>query len=167
MVTIDIFLILAKLKYIKIFFKSPAEYLRPYYHKDHLHSKASGIKGNVLNIFKLLSVHLKHKCVCLQKSKSPWQQKLKSAVLEGFVDTTLIKARRVTLECQVKRHYGHNCQWSTWLCLWASIRGQGDDAPCTGRSAVPLSSAWLWTKISFFPVFPAWACHVVDPWELC
>lgn len=78
-------------------------------------------------------MHLKHKCVCLQKSKSPWQQKLKSAVLEGFVDMTLIKVRLVTLECWLKRHYRHSSQWSTWLCLWASIRGQGDDALCTGE----------------------------------
>lgn len=67
MMSINIFLILTKLKYIKIYFKSPPEYLRLYCHKDYLHSRACGIERNVLNISKVLPVLLKLKCVCPRK----------------------------------------------------------------------------------------------------
>lgn len=44
------------------------------------------------------------KCVCPQKSKSPWQCKLKSAILEVFVDLTLIKVMFLVPEHPVERH---------------------------------------------------------------
>lgn len=94
MITVNIFLMLTKVKYIKIYFKSPAEYLRPYCHKEHLHNRVSGRERIVLNIIKVFLVRLKHKCVCPQKStKSPGQNKLKPAILSIFIDSILIKTR--------------------------------------------------------------------------
>lgn len=94
MVAINTFLILTKQKYIKIYFKNPAEYWRFCCHKGYLQSRVCGTERNVLNIVKVLLVHLKLKCVCPQKAtKCPWQHKLKSAVLEIFVNMTLIKAK--------------------------------------------------------------------------
>jgi hypothetical protein len=43
MTTINMTLILTKLKYIKIDFKNPAEYLRPYCYKDSIHRRVSGM----------------------------------------------------------------------------------------------------------------------------
>lgn len=120
MVAINIFRILTELKYIKIYFKSPAEYLRLHCHKDHLHSRVCGRERNVLNIFKVLLVHLKLKCVCPQKAtKSPWQHKLKSAVLEIFVNKTLIK---VTLTCDSRmRSEETQLTWETAAHLTVTI----------------------------------------------
>lgn len=92
-----------------------------------------------LEIFTVLLVLLKHECVCLWISvKSLVQHKLKSAIVEIFADMTPIKARLVILEHPVKRHCWHKRQWSTWWCLWASVRGQGDNAPCMGEQKFSL-----------------------------
>lgn len=172
MMTINTVPVLTKLKYIKMYFKSPAEYLIPYCHKGYLHSRVSEKERNISNIFKVHLAHLKHKCVCsLKSTKSSWQHKLKSAVLEIFVDKILIRAWLVIPKCPVKRNFWQRRQCSTRLCPWDSIRGPETVLPVwVSSSPVSLSSAQLLDKdlpVHFIPSSWHGVCYLIDSQELC